>query len=57
MHLNPVNGYWRSSMLDPEIFKEIEKMEREDRVYMIFGTVGALTLVVSVLLMLYILFF
>ena len=44
-------------MLDPEIFKEIEKMEREDRVYMIFGTVGALALVVSVLLMLYILFF
>jgi hypothetical protein len=54
MHLNPVNGYWRSSMLDPEIFKEIEK---EDRVYMIFGTVGILSLIFAVLLMLYIIFF
>jgi hypothetical protein len=57
MHLNPVNGYWRSSMLDPEIFKAIEKMEREDRVYMIFGTVGILSLIFAVLLMLYIIFF
>ena len=44
-------------MLDPEIFKAIEKMEKEDRAYMVFGTVGALTLAFAVLLMLYIIFF